>query len=635
MRLRPGAIDIGTRAQFAALVPAILVAIALGWTFTSTRLADLEDELVERGFAIARQLAPASEYGVFSGNEDILRQLAGAAARETGVDGVVIADATGRTLAVAGRAITPLPPLPQSVARIRRDGADVFSAPVGRFQTAIDGLLDVAGEPDRRPIGHVVVQLSRNSLAEGRAQLVRAALIITGGGLAIALVLAQLLARRVTEPVLRVAAAVDRIGRGDLAARVPAGSEGVMGLLENGVNKMAASIEDGRANLERRIREATAELQTAKERAEAASRTKTQFLAAASHDLRQPLQALGLLISTLRLRSRDAEALKLVDRLEHAFGGLEGVLEALLDISKLDAGVVSPRAEVFPVERVLAGIRDTFGVQAAQKGLRLGVMPCRAWCTSDPLLLTRIVSNLVSNGLRYTAKGGVVVGCRRRGGRLDIEVWDTGSGIPESAREAIFREFVQLANPQRNRDQGLGLGLAIVDRLSRLLDHPVRLDSRVGRGTRFVVSVPLGQPPRAPAAVPEVATAAGNLEGMRILAIDDDVEVLAALETFLAGEGAAVIATTSESEARARLAAAPGTPDVIVSDYRLGGGTDGVAVVRALQAELGPVPAIILTGEAAPAVLRAIEASGLPRVAKPVRPAQLKAMLRQLVPEEG
>jgi signal transduction histidine kinase/ActR/RegA family two-component response regulator len=372
------------------------------------------------------------------------------------------------------------------------------------------------------------------------------------------------------------------------------------------------------------------QLERQKEIAETANRTKTQFLAAASHDLRQPLQALGLFVATLKLRTKEPEAQAAVSRIERSMGALEGVLEALLDVSRLDAGVVSPRIERFPVARVLDAVREQFADVAERHRLRFDVRPTEAWCESDPHMLGRIVANLVSNALRYTRQGGVVVGVRRAGASLRIEVWDSGPGVPADKRAEIFREFVQLENPARSRDKGLGLGLAIVRRLSHLLDQPVDLRSVPGRGSVFWVTVPRAaaraEPP-APTAVRATA-----LHGRFILVIDDDREVLEALENVLELQGAHPLAAAGEESARELLADLGRVPDLIVSDYRLSEGAVGIEVIgrlrRAFNAE---IPAAILTGDIAPAVLKAVADAGLPILSKPVRPDQLFETLERLL----
>lgn len=635
--------SIGKRVLVAAVVPAALIAVALAWYFTYARVSDLDRELRERGAAIVRQLAPASEYGVFSGNREFLRQLTESTVREAGVTGVAIVDASHEILAASGVLPAPLPlgmTLPATPKILAESpSALLFIAPVGRSPSGGEDPFSADFTPPRRFgtdfIGAVVVEMSREPLETRKRDLIYRAAAITLIGLLIAVLLSRRLSRGVTRPILQLAETVAEIKGGQLDARASIEAGGVLRVLQDDINAMAASLEDARTHLEKRIAEATAELQRQKEVAERANRTKTQFLAAASHDLRQPIQAVGLFVSALRLHSKDEDTQHYVARIERALAGLETVLDGLLDISRLDAGVITPRIENFPLSRTFASLRDTFAATAAESGLELRVVDTTAWCRSDPLLLERILSNLVSNALRYTETGGVCLGCRRSGrdgDELRIEVWDTGIGIPKDKREEVFREFVQLENPQRQRDKGLGLGLAIVERLSRLLGHPLVLRSQPGKGTMFALVVP-----RAPAAAPsEPAESAAQTEhlfaGRRILVLDDDPDVLEALTLFLSQLGIIPFAASNLDEARRMIDGARGGIDLIISDYRLGGEHDGVIAVETLSAELGyELPALIISGEASEPVLQRVAESGLLLLHKPVPAETLRAALAALL----
>jgi signal transduction histidine kinase len=632
--------DIGAQVMFAAVVPAALLALALAAFFTYVRISALDRELHEHGAAIARQLAPASEYGVFSGNKDFLRQLAETAVTDGGVDGVAIFDRSGTVMIRSGRLHEDLlhDPKPGRQLEMRHIHPDTlaFVAPVGGMATSAEDLGGAEGGAGTGPvIGAVLVQMSLEPLALRKAELISAAIAISLAGLGIAIWLARRLANDVARPVLDLSRTVGLIKSGDLGVRSDIEAGGVLKILEAGINDMASSLEEGQRDLEKRVAAATAELQRQKELAEQANRTKTQFLAAASHDLRQPIQAAGLFVSALRLRSKDEDTQRLVSRIERAHAGLEAVLDGLLDISRLDSGAVTPRIELFPANRLLDRLRDAFAATAAESGLRLGVMPSSVWCLSDPLLLERVLSNLVSNALRYTARGGVVVGCRRAGGWVHFQVWDSGSGIPEDKRAEIFREFVQLENPQSGRDKGLGLGLAIVERLSRLLDHPLRLRSVVGKGTVFSVQVRRG---RAPRQLPTeaAARAGGNSDfgGLCILAVDDDPDVLESLVAFLSQIGARVLTAASAAQARQVMSRAEQV-HVLLSDYRLPDG-DGVSIVRELQARYGRhMPGIIISGETAEDVLQRVSASGLRLLHKPVPAETLHQALQELLAGEA
>jgi signal transduction histidine kinase len=232
------------------------------------------------------------------------------------------------------------------------------------------------------------------------------------------------------------------------------------------------------------------EIQEKSRQLEEATQHKSRFLAAASHDLRQPMHALGLFVAQLRGHMASPDGSRLIDRIDDAVTGMNELFNALLDITKLDAGALTATIAEFPIAELLGRIETTFAPVAQEKGLSLALVPSSAWVRSDPVLLERIVLNLVSNALRYTNRGGIVVGCRHRGAKLGIEVWDTGPGIPPEQRRRIFSEFYRLADAAKTNQAGLGLGLAIVDRLCTLLDHPIELTSTLGKGSRFGVTVP-------------------------------------------------------------------------------------------------------------------------------------------------
>ena len=310
----------------------------------------------------------------------------------------------------------------------------------------------------------------------------------SGALLAVALVLALLasvlLARRMVAPIQALRTGAERIGSGDLAQRISIKSGDEFEALGDQFNSMALRLEESYATLERKVQERTHQL-------ELANLARSRFLAVATHDLRQPLHALGLFVAQLRTRLDAGERDQLLERIDAAVAAMNELFKALLDISKLDAGVLTPDVSEFPIEHLLNRIETTFAAAAREKGLRLRVVPSSAWVRSDFIMLERILLNLVSNAVRYTELGGVVVGCRRRCDEVRIDVCDSGIGIPEEHQRNVFTEFYRLGGPDRDRAGGLGLGLAIVERLGRLLDHPVGLISQPGRGTRFSVSVPL------------------------------------------------------------------------------------------------------------------------------------------------
>jgi signal transduction histidine kinase/ActR/RegA family two-component response regulator len=365
---------------------------------------------------------------------------------------------------------------------------------------------------------------------------------------------------------------------------------------------------------------------------EIADRYKSHFLASASHDLRQPLHALNLFVAQLPTEKKPAERKRLVSRIDAAVASMNELFEALLDMTKLEAGILQANPAEFPIQRLLDRIEATFAALADKKGLSLRVVPCSAWVRSDPILLERILFNLVGNAVRYTARGGVVVGCRRRATQLRIDVYDTGAGIPEDQRQSIFSEFYQLATPVPERTAGLGLGLAIVDRLGRLLGHPVQLESNPGHGSRFSVSVPLAVERRDTVPLPVTLQAADLARGKRVMVIDDDVLVLDGMRGILQSWGCRVHTATSGAAALASVADGSAQPDLIISDLRLADGETGIEVIDRLREALGaPVPAFVISGDTAPERLREASAGGYHLLQKPVSPMTLRTTLNRLL----
>jgi signal transduction histidine kinase/integral membrane sensor domain MASE1/CheY-like chemotaxis protein len=358
-----------------------------------------------------------------------------------------------------------------------------------------------------------------------------------------------------------------------------------------------------------------------------ANQAKSRFIAAASHDLRQPLHALGLFVDRLHGRVKVAERRGIVEQIDAAVAAVDELFNQLLDISKLDAGVLTPIISDFPIAHLLKRTESTFAATARKKGLSLRIVSNSAWVRSDAILLERILLNLVSNAVGYTATGGIVVGCRRRGGQLRIEVWDSGPGIPKDQHQNIFAEFHQVGGSQHERRSGLGLGLAIVDRLCRLLDHRIQLTSTLGNGSRFSVIVPLVAT-QALAAEPKasVRAALGSIRGKLVVVIDDDALVLDSMGGLLRSWGCDVVTATSAHVALAGLA--DRMPDLIISDYRLSDGQNGIEAIEKLREAFSlSVPAFLISGDTAPERLRDARASGYHLLHKPVRPRALRAML--------
>ncbi|MEH2505315.1 MULTISPECIES: MASE1 domain-containing protein [unclassified Bradyrhizobium] len=389
--------------------------------------------------------------------------------------------------------------------------------------------------------------------------------------------------------------------------------------------KAEESLRRAQIELERKVAERTQEL-------ELANAAKSRFLAMASHDLRQPLHALGLFVAQLRTPLKSRERTKTIERVDATRKEMDDMFNSLLDISRLDAGMLTPKITEFPIARLLETLETRFDQATREKGLRLRVRRSDAWVRSDAMLLERILLNLVSNAVRYTLQGGIIVGCRRRGEMLRIEVWDSGPGIPEDQKQNIFGEFFQVPAPGRNQYSGLGLGLAIVDRLRLLLNHQIELASTVGRGSRFAILVPMAdQCVTSTEPVDPPQPAAFAVEGKVILVIADAPIVQEGTGGLLGKWGYSVLTAGSDEAALYRLAEREQRPDLIISDYHLASGKTGIRAIEQINAAFGSsIPAILISGDTAPEPLRDAKDRGYILLHKPVDPMRLRAVMREL-----
>ena len=446
----------------------------------------------------------------------------------------------------------------------------------------------------------------------------------------VALVLAifagLLLARRMVVPIRALRDGAVRIGSGDLGQRISINTGDELEALGEQFNAMAARLQESYAGLEGKVEERTRQL-------EAANQAKSRFVAAASHDLRQPLHALGLFVAQLHGKLRAAERSQIISRIEEALSAMNQLFNALLDISKLDAGATTVNITVFPVAQLLAHAESTFAGAAREKKLSFRAMPSDAWVRSDFILLEQIVFNLITNALRYTRSGGVLVGCRKRDDQLRIEVWDSGIGIPPDQHDKIFGEFYRLGEPDRDRRAGLGLGLAIVDRLCRLLDHPIEVKSTVGKGSVFAVTVPLAPADKRAIEASIVPRAQPSLASDKlVLVIDDDPLVLEGMSGIFRKWGCRVITADSDSKALKAAAEQDDLPDLIISDYHLANGRTGIETIEWLRGEMStPIPAFLISGDTDPATLHEAKVKGFHLLHKPVNPMALRAMFNQAV----
>ncbi len=372
---------------------------------------------------------------------------------------------------------------------------------------------------------------------------------------------------------------------------------------------------------------------------ERTSAARSRFLASASHDLRQPFQAMRLFLDALCSQITDEKARHTADMLGNAMTAGERLLNALLDISTLDAGTVQPDLQTVALDELLGQLVEEFRPQGQEKGLRLRARLCPGTTVTDPVLFGRIMRNLLSNAIRYTQRGGLLLAMRRRGDQWRIEVWDTGFGVPDEQLTAIFDEFHQLQNPNRDPTRGLGLGLAIVRRLSDLLGTSVDVRSRVGRGTVFSVTIdaaaPLADEPApdttATAAAAPPASGGAVLAGMTVLAVDDEAMVLTGLQMILESWGCTVAAAGDMREVFAVLDALPEPPAVILTDLRLPGTVSGFDVIdRVRRLYNRDIPAVVLSGETAQSALLEGQRRGCSFLHKPLHPGELRQVLEQI-----
>ncbi len=399
--------------------------------------------------------------------------------------------------------------------------------------------------------------------------------------------------------------------------------------------RTAEELARSNETLERRVRERTEELvrlnrelDGARATAEAANLGKTRFMAAASHDILQPLNAARLYASTLTERHMAEEDKTLAANVDASLDAVEEILGAILDISRLDTGALRPEFGPFRIGELLQQLRIEFEPLAAEQDLRLRVVDCSAIVRSDRRLLRRLLRNLVSNALKYTPAGGtVLLGCRRTGGALRAEVHDTGAGIPADKQTVIFEEFQRLEDGAR-RARGVGLGLSIVERVGRVLQHHVGLRSTVGRGSVFSVDLPLATEQSAPADLPAAPAPTGPLGALTALCIDNEPRILEGMRALLAGWGCQAICVATAEAALAEVAA-KGPPDIVLADYHLDTGTGIEAVARLREAAGTELPAALITADRTPEVRAAAQAAGIAVLFKPVKAASLRALLAQ------
>ena len=646
-------LDLRGRLMVLAMMPVIVFAVTWGTYIVHQRDADLRAQLQQRAQLLARQMATAADYGIFSGNTAALQTLTLAVSREASVVLATIYSANREMLArhladgyPANDKDQHIQALFQKSLRMGQQSTNIgqgnwiaYLEPVRSPMLVVDDIPEPGnGSTEARTRGYAIVEVSLDSV---RGEMLRFGLTVSSllaGVLASVGFIAHRFSQRLDRRIREVAQAAQSIGAGATGVRLGPVNIAIFDRLANDLNGMAEQLEQSRQGLELRIENATAALREQRDTAERASSAKTRFLAAASHDLRQPMHALSLLVAALKQEQTAALRDELLKRIDATSEAMSGLLDALLDISRLDAGGVRAKTEVFALQFLLMRLQDTYEAFASRKSIDLQVISSPLWVRSDPMLLERILGNFLSNAIRYTPPGGRVLVCaRNRGDTCLVQVRDNGPGIEEVHQQAIFQEFVQIHNPQRDRSQGLGLGLAIVQRLAQLLDHPIGLRSEPGRGSTFEVSVSVhltqageGEPLASEVEVPANAHPLdpNGLHSCRIILVEDDALVRDSYQRLLQLWGCDVRIYADGESALAQALADPWTPQIIITDHRLGSGVNGLQLIAQIRSQKGTqIPAVLITGDTEEPALRSA-GDALTRVLfKPVRPAVLHQVL--------
>ena len=624
--------SIGNRILLAALAPLVLAVASVGAFLLTRHAQDIERHHIERSISLARQTAILAELPLATGSKQTAQQVATFIERSAEAVGLALVDRDGVTVDSRGNmgatVLRMLDGKPLSV-QVERDATltsvvhpvVLFSSPSNEVNSSATG----------QRVGYVALNFSR---AEERRSIAK--LWWTGAAIFVMTVLLSLLlvraaTRAVSTPLAQLSDSMSRVAENDFSARVVESGRGELRRLAADFNRMMTTINRARSGLSEEVSRATEALALRTREAETANNAKTRFLAAASHDLRQPAHALSLYVAALRqgLRQQPEEVRKMllpaVEGMQAASGSLDALLNAVLDISRFDAGVVSPERSDVPIKPLIEDVLGTLRSTASEKGLRLRGHSPELTLHTDPNLLRRILHNLVSNAIRFSRAGSILIAVRPREDHVLLQVWDQGMGIAQSNLTQVFEEFFQVRRGDGGQG-GMGLGLAIVARSVALLNGEIEVRSVLGRGSCFSLRLPGRAVARRPIASQRQERAIGTRRV--VLVLDDDALIRSSMHALLTAWGyepkmASTLATllpvaTEECD---RVAA-------VIVDYRLQDGFTGIEAARRLQERVGiTVPVMIITGDTSPDRLRALEASGFPVMHKPLNPDALRARL--------
>jgi len=612
---------IRSRVLFLALTPSVMILLALVSYFTYDRIVEVDVSLAQRGILVARQLAPGAEFALFAGNRSELQRLTDAALQEPDVRSIAIADAQGQEVARSGPRKTPSP------------GESVtFVQPVTQTPLATIDLpekIHLSNEPAM--MGEITVEMSRSATRVQQQKLLLVGLAFGLACVLVAVALALIIGNSVVRPIRRLASAMVELEQGHQIAPLPTNGGRELQTLSVGFNRMATKLQADARELELQIEDATRALVAQKDTAEQATKSKSRFIAAASHDLRQPLHAIDLFTSALQRRAAGTELESVVRDLAQAVSVMDRLFDALLDLSKLEAGTLHAEVRPFPLGQLFGTLAAEYSALAAQKRLRLHFSETTEIVMSDELLLHRLLANLVANAIRYTDAGAVMVCSRRRGDSIQVEIRDSGIGIPEDKQTEIFQEYYQIDNVTRHRTAGLGLGLAIVSRLARLLGTEVHVRSAPGHGSVFSLCLPRGDGDAAPERSEDVSETVSHVGAvLTVLVVDDDALVLASNRALLEQMGCGVITVTDAKSALSMFTALSDKPVLVLCDLWLSDNENGIDLLRRLSSmTAAPVSGILVSGDTRPESVAAARAAGFPILHKPVSPAKLRAVVMQ------
>ena len=597
------------RLSFVALVPTLVTAVLLVTMLTRHQLDTVRLMAQDTANAIAIQAAAVSAEPLRQSNRRELARIARATGELPHVALVQIRSVDGEILAG------------------HRDAQPDTGASLKVERNVVD-----QRQPNGALLGSVLVRVSLSDAIAAQRSSLHNALIMLAASLLVAGVIGWQAARWLSAPLRRLVAAVRQLGRGDAPVSVEITDRTEIGQLQRGFNTASAVLFDMHREMEREIDRATRELAGKNAALEAASVAKARFLAAASHDLRQPLYALTLFSSALAVDEDDAVRLDRIAHIQECVQALDHLFSELLDLSRLETGTMDVDISDFPLDQVFDEVSRNFRMIAEQHDLRLVLRTTDVWVRSDRTMLGRILNNLVSNALRYTREGGVLVAARRRAGeQVRVDVWDTGIGIASEHQARVFDEFYRIENhgDRVNEDgprRGLGLGLSTVQRLAELIGSHVQLRSRPHRGSVFSFVLP--QVP-AQAHVELAEPMPLDVSGMRVLVVDDEPAILSGIRYLLRSWGCEVVTAEDGRQALEAVEGWRSAPDLVISDLHLRDGESGLEVLALLDAYYkregaSPFARMLITGETRRERLQPILTAGIPLLYKPVSPEQLR-----------